>query len=92
MRFLACLSAAAAAVVFTSGGQVRHADACGCFTPPDPSVPVVQAGERILFAQDSGKVIAHIHIQYAGEAAEFGWILPLPSGAHPRAARHRRSL
>jgi hypothetical protein len=59
--------------------EPRRADACGCFTPPDPSVPVVQAGERILFAMDNGKVTAHIQIQYQGSAAEFGWLLPLPS-------------
>jgi MYXO-CTERM domain-containing protein len=57
----------------------RHADACGCFTPPDPSVPIVQAGERILFAMENGTVTAHIQIQYAGDAREFGWLLPLPS-------------
>src|SRR5262245_29235149 len=71
-----CMVAAALAI---SGIELRRVEACGCFTPPDPSVPVVQAGERILFAQDSGKIIAHIQIQYAGEAAEFGWILPLPT-------------
>jgi MYXO-CTERM domain-containing protein len=57
----------------------RHAAACGCFTPPDPSVPIVQAGERILFAMENGMVTAHIQIQYAGSAQEFGWLLPLPS-------------
>ena len=56
-----------------------RAQACGCFTPPDPAVPVVQAGERILFAHHEGRVTAHIQIQYQGNAAEFGWILPLPS-------------
>src|SRR5262245_40947278 len=55
------------------------AAACGCFTPPDPTVPVVQAGERILFAADNGQVVAHIQIQYAGAAGDFGWLLPLPS-------------
>ena len=55
------------------------AHACGCFAAPDPSVPVVQAGERILFAYEEGEVIAHIQIQYEGEASEFGWLLPLPS-------------
>lgn len=55
------------------------AEACGCFAPPDPSVPVVQAGERILFSHEDGNVTAHIQIQYEGEAAEFGWLLPLPS-------------
>jgi uncharacterized protein (TIGR03382 family) len=60
-------------------GAARVAEACGCFVPPDPSVPVVQAGERILFSIESGKVTAHIQIQYAGNAEEFGWLLPLPS-------------
>jgi hypothetical protein len=58
---------------------IQDADACGCFTPPDPSVPVVQAGERIAFAMDGGVVTAHIQIQYAGDAKEFGWLLPLPA-------------
>jgi MYXO-CTERM domain-containing protein len=57
----------------------RRAEACGCFTPPDPSVPVVQAGERILFATQNGQVTAHIQIQYQGDAKDFGWLLPLPS-------------
>jgi hypothetical protein len=57
---------------------VQDASACGCFTPPDPSVPVVQAGERIAFALDGGQVTAHIQIQYSGDAKEFGWLLPLP--------------
>lgn len=68
--------------LIVSGAAVageRAARACGCFTPPDPSVPVVQAGERILFSIENGKVTAHIQIQYAGSAGEFGWLLPLPS-------------
>ncbi|HTE52820.1 MAG TPA: DUF2330 domain-containing protein [Kofleriaceae bacterium] len=55
------------------------ARACGCFTPPDPTVPIVQAGERIAFQVDDGVVTAHIQIQYKGAAEEFGWLLPLPS-------------
>src|SRR5438874_5536085 len=55
------------------------AQACGCFAPPDPTVPIVQAGERILFAMKDGQVTAHIQIQYAGDAKDFGWLLPLPS-------------
>ncbi len=71
-----------AAVVVGALGLVlfsQPVDACGCFAPPDPSVPIVQAGERILFAVDNGVVTAHIQIQYAGEAKDFGWLLPLPS-------------
>ncbi len=56
-----------------------RAEACGCFAPPDPTVPIVQAGERILFATSNGKVTAHIQIQYAGDAKDFGWLLPIPS-------------
>ena len=57
----------------------QNADACGCFAPPDPTVPIVQAGERILFSVKDGVVNAHIQIQYAGDASDFGWLLPLPS-------------
>jgi hypothetical protein len=54
--------------------------ACGCFAgPTTAATPVVQAGERILFAVQNGKVTAHIQIQYAGDAKDFGWLLPLPS-------------
>lgn len=56
-----------------------RAEACGCFAPPDPTVPIVQAGERILFAVDNGTVTAHIQIQYQGDAKDFGWLLPLPA-------------
>jgi len=55
------------------------ARACGCVAPPDPATPVVQAGERIVFYVEDGKVTAHIQIQYAGPAEEFGWLLPMPS-------------
>jgi hypothetical protein len=60
-------------------GYTTDADACGCFTPPDPSVPIVQAGERIAFAMADGQVTAHIQIQYQGTASDFGWLLPLPA-------------
>ena len=57
----------------------RPADACGCLAPPTPAEPIVQAGERILFAVRNGVVTAHIQVQYAGDAKDFGWLLPLPS-------------
>src|SRR5262245_11866346 len=65
----------AAAVILA---EPRQAQACGCFTPPDPSVPIVQAGERIVFGMENGYVVAHIQVQYSGSANEFGWLLPLP--------------
>jgi MYXO-CTERM domain-containing protein len=76
---IAALAAGALMVglVFLLRSPAAHA--CGCFTPPDPSVPIVQAGERIAFQIADGKVTAHIQIQYSGPAEEFGWLLPLPS-------------
>jgi hypothetical protein len=67
------------ALAFAFGLAPGDAEACGCFAPPDPSVPLVQAGERILFSQQDGEVIAHIQIQYSGKPGEFGWLLPLPA-------------
>src|SRR5258706_4154909 len=73
------MAIASGAAIGVCVGTSQPADACGCFTPPDPSVPVVQAGERILFAVANGQVTSHVQIQYSGEAKEFGWLLPLPS-------------
>jgi hypothetical protein len=64
---------------YVSMAAMPRADACGCFTPPDPTVPVVQAGERILFDHSNGIVTAHIQVAYSGPADQFGWLLPLPS-------------
>src|SRR4051812_10293852 len=74
MRTLTSLALLGLALSYTT-----DASACGCFTPPDPSVPIVQAGERIAFAMADGQVTAHIQIQYQGSASDFGWLLPLPS-------------
>ena len=58
----------------------QRSDACGCFTPPNPTVPVIQAGERILFSVNNGEVTAHVQVQYSGASGqEFGWLLPLPA-------------
>ncbi len=65
IKQLSCGAALLAASVVTFSPR---AEACGCFAPPDPATPVVQAGERILFAVENGKVTAHIQIQYAGSA------------------------
>lgn len=70
----------AAFAVYVSGvATPTPASACGCFAPPDPAVPIIQAGERILFAHKDGQVTAHIQIQYSGKPGDFGWLLPLPS-------------
>lgn len=59
----------------------RIADACGgmfCDGGPMP-MPVDQTGENILFVWEGDYIEAHVQIQYTGEAAEFGWVLPLQS-------------
>lgn len=69
-----------AAIVALSAFGSTTAEACGCFAgPTTATTPVIQAGERILFAVQNGKVTAHIQIQYSGDAKDFGWLLPLPS-------------
>ncbi|MDB4969538.1 MAG: hypothetical protein JWN44_5227 [Myxococcales bacterium] len=59
--------------------HATDAAACGCFARPNAATPVVQAGERILFAHEGDEVIAYIQIKYQGAADQFGWIVPLPS-------------
>ncbi len=76
---IARLSSAALVATLGIAFSSQSAEACGCFARPDPTVPLVQAGERILFSVQNGVVSAHIQIQYAGEARDFGWLLPLPS-------------
>jgi len=70
---LAC--GAVAGVVATP----RTARACGCFALPSPATPVIQAGERILFAKDGSDVVAVIQVQYQGAADRFAWLVPLPA-------------
>jgi hypothetical protein len=55
------------------------ASACGCFAPTTVASPVVQAGEKILFAKQNGNIIMHVQVQYSGPASDFGWLLPLPA-------------
>ncbi len=59
----------------------RPAQACGgmfCDGGPMP-MPVDQTGENILFVWQGDTIEAHIQIQYTGEAAKFGWVIPLQS-------------
>lgn len=86
-RLLALTSALALTGYVVGLTAPQEAAACGCFAPPDPSVPIIQAGERILFAHHNGEVTAHIQIQYQGKPGEFGWLLPLPAVPHDRTGK-----
>jgi MYXO-CTERM domain-containing protein len=58
----------------------RPAEACGgTFCNGVQPTPVDQTGENILFVWEGDAVEAHIQIQYAGEATQFGWVIPLQS-------------
>ena len=74
---LAALSAGVTLIGVVGLDRIQEAHACGCFAPPDPTVPIVQAGEAIAFHMDGNKVTAHIQITYKGKAEEFGWLLPV---------------
>lgn len=64
--------------------QVDHthvADACGCLSPPavtEGDYAVNQSSEQILFEVEPGWVTAHVLIRYAGDPAQFAWIVPVP--------------
>jgi hypothetical protein len=61
------------------GSMPTPAEACGGFFCSN--TPVVQTGERIIFAVDegAGTVEVIINISYQGSASDFAWLLPLPS-------------
>lgn len=62
----------------------HEAEACGCTSPPVPSVSdttyaVNQQSEQIIFEVEEGYVTARVLIRYSGDPAQFAWIVPVPS-------------
>ncbi len=57
----------------------RPAHACGCFAATNVASPVVQAGEKILFAKQNGMIVMQVQVEYSGQPSDFGWLLPLPA-------------
>ncbi|MBT9555179.1 MAG: DUF2330 domain-containing protein [Myxococcales bacterium] len=59
-------------------GFAPSASACGGFfcNAVDP-VPILQAGERVLFAQEGDTTIMHVEVAWEGPSTSFGWLLPL---------------
>lgn len=58
----------------------QPAHACGgtfCDAGTPTPMPVNQTGENILFEVKDGWVEAQVQIQYDGDPAQFGWIVPL---------------
>ena len=52
------------------------AKACGGFFCQ--AIPINQAGEQIIFRRDGDMITAVVLIQYAGEAEDFSWVVPVP--------------
>lgn len=70
------VAAALAGAVLCAGLLLPSAaSACGGFFCS--TVPIDQSGENIAFGVDGNKVEAHVQIQYAGEAEQFAWVVPL---------------
>ena len=78
-RFALRLVSSLTALAVAQLALAPAAHTCGCLVMPDPSQPVVQAGERIVFGVKNSTVEAHIQIKYQGDPKDFGWLLPLPS-------------
>ena len=71
-RFLA----AAALGLAVQPGAARACGGLFC----NNATPVVQQGERILFALDGDATVMDVRITYGGPPQEFGWLLPVPRG------------
>ncbi|MFO0744242.1 MAG: DUF2330 domain-containing protein [Myxococcota bacterium] len=61
------------------GPLATPARACGGFFCNAVTLsPIIQSGERVLFARTATGVTMHIEVQYAGDPTSFGWIVPVP--------------
>jgi Uncharacterized protein conserved in bacteria (DUF2330) len=75
---------AAVATFAVMAAQLPSAAACGCTSPPVPtlresSYAVNQQSEQIIFEVEDGFVTAHVLIRYAGDPSQFAWIVPVPA-------------
>jgi len=78
------LSSALVVVLAVSAGLATTGTALACGGFFCQNSPVDQNAERIIFTQNKDSTIsAYIQIQYTGLAADFSWILPLPSPIGP---------
>ncbi len=69
--------------------MVPDAAACGGFAcdlaPSEPTPPVLQAAERIVFGFDpgsgagDGEIEMHVQVGFEGGADDFVWIVPIPA-------------
>ena len=86
LRLRRALSAAVASVTAcaTLASFTPDAAACGCTSPPVPTVnetsfAVNQQSEQIIFEVEPGFVTAHVLIRYVGDPSQFAWLVPVPA-------------
>jgi hypothetical protein len=74
------LAAFAASALLAIAAVPREARACGgCFIPPSESTVVT--GHRMALSISPTQAVLWDQIQYAGDPAEFSWVLPVKPGA-----------
>jgi hypothetical protein len=79
IKRLASLTAAGA-IAAASLTTASDASACGgCFVPPSDSTVVT--GHRMALSVSPSQTILWDQIQYAGDPADFSWVLPVKPGA-----------
>jgi uncharacterized protein (TIGR03382 family) len=81
MRSAAVLAFATSVMSATLLVDTHVASACGCLSPPavtEGDFAVNQQAEQIIFEVEPGWVTAHVLIRYAGDPAQFAWIVPVP--------------
>lgn len=74
LKLLTTLSVTLVTLVLSPAPE---AHACGGFFCSQ--VPIDQVGEQIIFGVEGEKVSATIMIQYAGDAKDFAWVVPVAS-------------
>lgn len=87
MRTLPTLSLVTGATLglLAAAALPSDARACGgCFAPQDP--PTVVSGHRMVMSVSPTKSVLWDQIQYAGNPAEFAWVLPVKPGAEIEAS------
>ncbi|MCB9735023.1 MAG: DUF2330 domain-containing protein [Deltaproteobacteria bacterium] len=80
MRRTPLLVASAVATTATALALAAAPPAVACggfFCNAQTQSPIIQAGERVLFARHDGVVTMHVEVVYQGDPTQFGWILPV---------------
>ena len=73
------LAPALLAAVATAGAPAPARACGGTFCDAGQPMAVDQEGENILFIYEPGAIEVHVQIQYTGDPAKFGWVIPLQS-------------